>query len=182
MKKIIAKLILTVLRWKIIDNVKPTDPSVILFAPHTSFADGFLGKLFFWALGLKHKLIMTDKYFYWWSAPILKFFGFVPVGSKSSRNAIIDAAKAIKEDGNSILICPEGHLRAVEDWNPGVYLIAKKAECPVVFAVLDYKNKQGGLLDVMGPEEITWNGIKEKSWDLYSPIQAKHPEKFLLPK
>jgi hypothetical protein len=31
-------------------------------------------------------------------------------------------------------------------------------------------------------EELTWDGIKEKSWELYSPIQAKHPEKFLLPK
>ena len=182
MKKIIAKLILTILRWKVIDNVKPTVPCVILFAPHTSFADGFLGKFFFWSLGLKHKLIMTDKYFYWWSTPFLKFFGFIPVGSKSSRNAILDAAHAIKEDGKSILICPEGHLRAVEEWNPGVYLIAKKAECPIVFSVIDYKKREGGLIGILEKEDLEWNWVKEKARELYSPEQAKYPEKFVLPK
>lgn len=182
--KLVAKILLFIIGWKLkgLKDLSELKKSVILFAPHTSFCDGFIGKIFFWRLGLEHRCLMTKKYFYWYTSPFLKFFGFVPVGGIKGHNAILEATEVI-EKGVSVLVCPEGHLRAVEEWNPGVYLIAKRAEVPILFAFLDYKNKEGGILDYMTLREgEKWDSVKERVRELYKPEMAKYPEKFLYPK
>lgn len=155
--------------------------SVILFAPHTSFSDGFIGKFLFWGLGINHKCLMTDKYFNILTRPFLKFFGFIPVG-KNSRDAIRDSVKALKDSEDlNILICPEGHLRRVEDWNKGFYVIAKMADVPVVMAYMDYRDKTGGIIGTI-PKGLSWEKTKETVHANYNPEWAKYPEKFALPK
>ena len=47
--------ILQILGWKITDNFPNLNKSVIVFAPHTSYWDGFYGKLFFMQLGINYK-------------------------------------------------------------------------------------------------------------------------------
>ena len=180
MKKLLAKLILFILGWKVQNGImKFREKHVILFAPHTSFSDGFIGKIFFWRLGIPCKFLMTKKYFTWYTTPFLRLFGFVPVGG-TGKNAIIEACE-ILDSGKSVLICPEGHLRAVEKWNPGVYMIAQRAHVPMIFGYLDYKNKVGGVSALM-EGKYDWEKVKETCRRVYKPEMAKYPEKFLLPK
>ena len=159
------------------ENVKR---SVICFAPHTSFYDGFIGKFLFWGLGIPHRCLMAGKYFNWFTTPFLKFFGFVPVGT-GQKNAIRDSVGHLKgEEDLNILICPEGHLRAIEDWNKGFLLIAKMAEVPIVLAYMDYPNKRGGILGTIKAD--SWEQIKLSIIANYKKEWAKYPEKFEFPK
>lgn len=181
MKKLISRFILGILGWKL-EGEWPEDvrKSIICFAPHTSYSDGFIGKLFFWQLGVKHKCMMTKKYFNWITSPFLKLFGFIPVGGVKGHNAVLDAVGYLKESNElNILICPEAHLRKVESWNLGFIRIAEKAKVPIVFGYLNYKDKKGGILGYT--ESSEWVNVKSEIYTTYEKEWAKYPEKFSFP-
>ena len=181
MRKLLYNLFSIITGWKI-DGVWPKSikRSVICFAPHTSFYDGFIGKFIFWGLGIPHKCLMAEKYFNWFTTPFLKLFGFVPVGA-GQRNAIRDSIEHLNGDRDmNILICPEGYLKKTEDWNKGFLLIAKKAEVPIVLAYLDYPNKRGGILGTI--ESTSWEDVRQSILDNYKKEWAKYPDKFEFPK
>ena len=181
MKRLISLFILRLFGWKLEGKwPKEVKSSVICFAPHTSYLDGFIGKLFFWQLGVKHKCMMSKKYFNWITSPFLKLFGFIPVGGVKGHNAILDATGYLREsDGLNILICPEAHLRRIENWNLGFIRIAEKAKVPIVFGYLDYRNKKGGILGYT--ESSEWTDVKSEIYTSYEKGWAKYPEKFEFP-
>lgn len=181
MKKKLSRIILGILGWKLEGNW-PRDirKSVICFAPHTSYLDGVIGKLFFWQLGVSHKCMMTKRYFNWFTSPFLKLLGFIPVGGVKGHNAILDATRYLKESEElNILICPEAHLRKVRCWNPGFLRIAEKAEVPIVFGYLNYKDKKGGIIGYS--ESTKWEDVKSMIYKSYKKEWARNPKGFAFP-
>lgn len=181
MMKFLSKLILVkLLGWKLVGEAPKLKKSVVVFAPHTSWCDGFLGKMYFYIWGVRHVLLMASKYFIWPVNHVFRAFGFIPVGN-TGRNALMDTINAINgADEMNVLICPEGHLKKVEKWNPGFYLIAKKCNVPIVLSFIDYKKKEVGILGVIenpGNAGEVWDKIRAA----YEGIGPKYPEKFSLP-
>lgn len=181
-RRISSFIFFKLLRWKYVGEFPDCPKSIVIFAPHTSYLDGFLGKLFFLSVGVPHRLLMAKKYFVGPVGWILKSLGFEPVDGVKGRNAILDAVNVLgKSESMHILICPEGHLRLVEDWNPGFLLMARRAGVPILMGYLDYRTKEAGVKGVIPPgtdtDEVWWT-ISET----YSGVTAKYPEKFKLPK
>ena len=60
---------------------------------------------------------------------------------------MIETAAKLFEKENEIIIIipPEGTRKRVEKWKTGFYHIAKKANVPVSYGFLDYKEKIGGV-------------------------------------
>lgn len=179
--KYLSKLILVkCMGWKLVGEFLDLKKSVVIFAPHTSWCDGFIGKMFFYIWGVRHVLLMASKYFIWPVNHVFRAFGFIPVGN-TGRNALIDTINSIRSaDEMNVLICPEGHLKRVEKWNPGFYLIAKKCNVPIVLGFIDYKKKEAGIFGVitnLENEKDVWDKIRHA----YKYVVPKYPEKFSLP-
>ena len=184
--KAISKLILLkILGWKVVGEF-PTNiqKSIIVFAPHTSYSDGFLGKLFFLSIGIKHKLLMSKKYFRGPLSWILKSLGFLPVDGVKGHNAILETGQMFADHKSlHILICPEGHLRLITKWNPGFLLMARRAQVPIVLGYLDYEKKEAGVKGII-PADTVASDTDEVWWrigEAYNDVTAKYPEKFSLP-
>ena len=183
-KSISKFILLRLLKWKIVGEF-PTDveKSIIIFAPHTSYWDGFLGKLFFLSIGIKHKLLMSKKYFWGPFNWIFRSLGFLPVDGVKGHNAILETVKMFESgDHLHILICPEGHLRLILKWNPGFLLMARRANVPIVIGYLDYAKKEAGVKGII-PKEVVQDTdeVWKRITDAYEGVTAKYPENFKLP-
>lgn len=183
MKRKFALFLLWIFGWKLKGEF-PRDikKSIIAFAPHTSYFDGFIGKIFFWALGVPHKLLMKAAYFNCITRPFLNFFGFMPIGGVPGHNAITETAAMIKgAETLNVLICPEGTLAPRKTWNPGYLLMAMKAKVPIVLGYLDYEKKEGGIFEVIDANLVGRKYVESRIRELYKKSMAKYPEKFELP-
>jgi len=177
----IAKFILYLWGWKVFGGI-PADlkKCVVVVAPHTSMWDFVIGRLAWFALGLKVKFLIKKEMFAFPLGPPLKWLGGIPVDrSKSMRLVDYVAGLFNKYESLYITITPEGTRRLNPHWKRGFYFIALKANVPIALGVLDYKKKIGGVEKIFTP-----SGDFEKDFkmveDFYRGSGARHPEKFNL--
>lgn len=80
----------------------------------------------------------------------------------------------------NLVICPEGHLKAVDKWGKGFYVIAKMSDVPINVAVLNFKKKQ---IHIFGPFDTKDFDVermfKEINIDVEIFGEARHTEKYL---
>jgi 1-acyl-sn-glycerol-3-phosphate acyltransferase len=70
---------------------------------------------------------------------LAKLSGLIPVDRSGGKDIVRATADAFAEaDHLLIAIAPEGTRSAVGEWKSGFYHIARLAEAPIVFAVMDY--------------------------------------------
>ena len=179
--KTISKYILTdVLGWKLKGDFPDIKKSVIIFAPHTSYWDGFYGKLYFMNTEINYKILSKKEFF---KSPLKYFFmlyGSIPV---SRNKKFINEIACVFEESNNIhiILSPEGQLAKTDHWEKGFYYMAEEAHVPIVVGYIDYKKKEigikGVIRDVSNMEE-TMTKISK----LYNSVNAKYPENFALDK
>lgn len=178
MKKI-AEWILSIIGWKVIDyrKEKPAN-SVICIAPHTSNWDFILGQLYNKIIQQKAYFLMKKEWFFFPFGYILKAMGGIPVNRKKKSSTVENIKELISQKKNiHIAITPEGTRKKKLEWHKGFYHIAKDAGLPIQIAVIDYKKKLMGLLEVFYPTgDIDKDLAYIKSF--YNKEQAKYPEYF----
>jgi 1-acyl-sn-glycerol-3-phosphate acyltransferase len=157
------------------------EKAVLIVAPHTSYWDFVIGRLTFWAGGLKIRVLIKSEVFFFPLGFFLKKMGAVPVARGKKNNMIDQALKLFRENKSLVIvITPEGTRRRVKQWKKGFYLIAKAAGLPIALAYIDYEKKIGGIGPLVYP-----SGDYEKDMHLiqefYRGITPKYPEKFYLP-
>ena len=59
-----ADIMLKLSGWKVVTPFPDLQKSVIIFAPHTSYWDGFYGKLFFMQLNIPYKFLSKKDFYY----------------------------------------------------------------------------------------------------------------------
>lgn len=171
-----------ILGWKIVTEFPDLDKSIMVFAPHTSYWDTVIGKLVLRIYGIPHKLLSKKELFYFPMNIVMRLLGAVPVGGVKGHNAIHEAANMInKSDRMHLLICPEGQLAPTDQWNPGFYLMALKADVPIVVVFLDYAKKEAGVKGVIYNLRNR-NAVYRQLAEMYNGVSARYPDKFLLPK
>jgi len=115
---------------------------VIVFAPHTSNYDFFLGVATFIIRGIRVRILIKADWFFFPVGPILKTLGGVPVKRERSQNFVDYMAELLaSEKDMRIIVCPEGTRKAVAQWKTGFYFAALKAGVPLVLTSLDYKER-----------------------------------------
>ncbi|PIE50167.1 MAG: glycerol acyltransferase [Flavobacteriales bacterium] len=143
MKKIIAKLMLKILGWKIVlhgdtDNL---DRCILTTAPHTHNIDFLYGNLCYMVLDKKLKVIIKDQHTKAWYGWFIKAMGGIGIDRSQKNNLVQFVADEFKKDDFSLVITPEGKRKRADKWKKGFYYMAKAAKVPIVLACGDFKRK-----------------------------------------
>ena len=178
MIKLLSKFILRLIGWKAVGDFPEGNKYVVIAAPHTSFLDFPIGRLYYSSLGKKVHFMVKGSYFFFPLGLILRSLGAIPV----YKNNKISLADQMVEEFNTrdqflLTIAPEGTRKKVKRWKKGFYYIAKKAEVPIVLGFLDFKNKEvgvGGLYHITDNENADIVNIM----DFYKDKAGRHPELF----
>jgi len=172
-----SHFILKAIGWdikkEIPDHIKK---AVVIVAPHSSYWDFVMGRISYWHMGVDTKFLIKKEAFFWPLGGLLRKLGGIPVNRGKAGRMTEAVAKMFDEnDSLFITITPEGTRTLVKKWKRGFYRIAMTANVPIIFGVLDYANKTGGMKKVFYPTGNIEEDIKEiKSF--YKDIKGKNPE------
>jgi len=167
-----------ILGWKIKGEFPDIKKSIVIFAPHTSYWDGFYGKLYLMHTRINYKFLSKKEFFKFPLKYFFIIFGSIPVNkNKEYIDFIADLFNNSKE--LHIVLSPEGHLAKSTRWKKGYFYMAQKANVPIVAGYIDYKKKEIGIKGVINiPTNIS--EVRKEVAALYSDVTAKYPENFSL--
>lgn len=173
----VARLLLWLGGWTAIGETPDVPKAVFIVAPHTSNWDGFLALAYKITIGIDVRFFAKHSLFWFPLGNLLRAMGGIPLDRARARSAVQYAVSMFEsEDSFYFGLAPEG-TRALRDaWKTGFYRIAKIADVPVFFGVLDYKNKRIGIA---GRLDLTadMDADLKKCADFYDKIEGRWPEK-----
>ncbi len=169
---------LFVIRWRAVCTVTPPPKkAVIVAAPHTSNWDGFIMLLAAKALGIRIRWAFkadAAKGLVGW---LLGLVGALPIRREGNQGMVEAlAAQFDKHDELLFAIAPSGTRKKKEHWRSGFYHLARAAEVPFLYGVVDYGAKQAGIIGMRSP-----TGDMGADMDAiraaYAPAKALYPER-----
>ena len=157
MKKLIGKILLCILGWKIkLDgDVNNLNRCILVVAPHTHNSEYLLGNMAYWVLGKQLKVIIKDQHTKAWYGGIIKGLGGIGIDRSQKNDLVNFVAKEFEKEDFSLVITPEGTRSRVEKWRKGFYHMALQAKVPIVLAAGDFKSKTMFLGYKISYEELT---------------------------
>lgn len=147
MLKNIARRLLALFGWQLIEPPQSPARAVLVGYPHTSNWDGVLALLVKLALGLDAHWVGKDSLFRWPLGGMFRRLGGIPI-DRSARNGFVAAMAgqfAVRREF-LLVIAPEGTRSLTQGWKSGFYRIALAAEVPVALAFVDYARREAGIL------------------------------------
>ncbi|MBI9053054.1 MAG: 1-acyl-sn-glycerol-3-phosphate acyltransferase [Bacteroidales bacterium] len=188
MKKIIGRIIIKILGWKIDKEVPKElfDKCVVIAAPHTSNWDYPLAIYSFAALGVNLRYTIKKQ---WMQPPYGWFFRIMgglevdrsPKNKDKNPVSLVDAIayQFDNHDKLAVMVQAEGTRSLQSNWKTGFYYIALKAKVPIILGYLDYKKKISGIGKVIYPTGDINKDMLE-IMEFYKDINPKFPQKFSL--
>jgi len=163
--------------WQTISTISPLEKYVLIGAPHTTNWDFPLTLLALSSLGVKFNWVAKHTLFWWPLGLFLQAIGGIPVDRSGGIAFLKKAIELYKERDKLILaIAPEGTRSRTSHWKSGFYVIARKANVPIVLGSIDYPTKQitiGMALIPSGNIDKDFKRIRE----FYRGKVGKYPEK-----
>ena len=183
MKKLLGKLILKILGWKIVlhGDTNNFNRCILVVAPHTHNSEYILGNLAYWAWGKNLKIIIKDAHTKAWYGAIVRGLGGIGIDRSQKNNLVQFVADQFKKEDFSLVITPEGTRSRVEKWRKGFYHMALAAKVPLVLASGDFKRKtlfMGYKIPLERLETESYETIMQEIQDYYikHDIQPKIKE------
>jgi hypothetical protein len=141
MKKLLGKLILKMLGWKVVlqGDVNSLNRCILVVAPHTHNMEYILGNLAYWTLEKPLKIIIKDAHTKAWYGSLVRGLGGIGIDRSQKNDLINFVANEFKKDDFSLVITPEGTRSWVPKWRKGFYHMALAAKVPIVLAAGDFK-------------------------------------------
>ena len=179
--KIIARIILKIWGWKLNGIIPPgVNKCVVVAVPHTSNVDFFVGRLAYFAIGVKLTFLIKKEVFVFPFGGILRAWGGIAVDRGKNNNMIDQVVELFNQnDSLYVLITPEGTRKLAHRWKKGFYHIALQANVPIAMGYADYAKKEAGVGPVIYPSGNYEEDLKIIQ-DFYRNITARYPEKFNL--
>jgi len=175
LSQFLARRILAMSGWTLLDGPPVPAKAVLLGYPHTSNWDLVMTLLGLSALGITPRWAGKDSMFRGWRGPIMRALGGIPVNRREPTGFVGRMASEISAHDTFLLaIAPEGTRALAPGWKSGFYRIALAAQVPVVAAVADYGRKRIGILAVLtmtGDEDADMAEIAK----LYQDCQGLRP-------
>ena len=175
----LSGLVLKIFGWKSVGEFPDIYKSVVVLAPHTSNWDFVIGKLHLNAMGINNNTLMKNELFFFPLNIILNKLGGIPIDRKNKKGTVVSqVTNAFKQKREiNLFIAPEGTRKKVKHWKKGFYIIAKKADVPIMLSYIDYKKKEVGVV-----KRVTNTGSFEDTMievnEFYKDINARYPKKF----
>lgn len=162
--------------WKVVGDIPRLPKCVLVFAPHTSNWDFFLGLLMCFAVRLKIYWMGKHSMFRPPVGGLMRWLGGIAIDRAHGGNVVQASIDAFnKHEQLAIGLAPEGTRSKVTHWKTGFYRIAHGAGVPIVLCYLDYPSKTGGIGGVFittGDMEADIAAIQS----FYKDIRGKHPQ------
>lgn len=178
-RRMLGRLILKVMGWKVVGSLPNQPKFVVTAAPHTSNWDFILGMSMVFSLSLDVSWLGKKEIFWGPLSPLFKWLGGIPV-DRSSPGGIVDAAigKLCHSQSMILAIAPEGTRKAVARWKTGFYRIAQGSEVPIVLGFFDYSKRQLGFGRVIAATQAGDTTAIDEIRDWYSQFSSnKNPNK-----
>ena len=164
-------------------NIIPSK-CILIAAPHTSNWDFPLMVLYGFVLNLKYNWLGKHTLFVGPLGLFMRFLGGIPVNRSKKNDYVTLLSQEIKAKANCVLIIPpEGTRSKSGYWKSGFIHIARKADCPIVFANLDYKKKNltfsKSILpslpddEIMDLAKVFYRDAKGLRPDNFGPVRLK---------
>ena len=179
--KQLSKIILKTFGWKLVGEFPDIKKSVVVMAPHTSYWDFVIGRLYLNAMGISNNTLMKKEMFFFPFNIVMSILGAIPVDRKNKKNNMVQQVASIikTRDKCNIFIAAEGTRKRNTRWKKGFFHIAKKANVPIVMSYIDYKHKDVGIGGIVSDTSDIGNTMKEIN-AFYKNINPKYPEMFSL--
>lgn len=128
--------------WKLAGDFPLHAKAVILAAPHTSNWDGVwmiaTAGIYRVRLRWMGKASLGRGPLGW----LARLAGLVPIDRSGSRDMVQSTVAAFEQADQLLMaIAPEGTRGTVGEWKSGFYHIARLANVPIIFAVMDYSTR-----------------------------------------
>lgn len=179
--RLLGKLILQMLGWKVSGAFPDIPKFLIVAAPHTSNWDAIIGLATVLRLNLDIHFYVKDKAFRLPLGWILRTLGGIPVNRDAAHGLVGEAISAFDERDTFVLgITPEGTRKRMDRWKTGFHHIGRGANVPVVLVALDFGRKTIGPI-------ATVDLTDDENHDLaviaghFEGIQGRNPELFTPP-
>lgn len=134
----IARLILSLLGWRIRGALPNLPRMVLIGAPHTSNWDFVVGMATAYALGVRVTWVGKRELFRPPLGGLFRWLGGVGVDRHAPSGFVEQMVAEFRRHAQLMLVlAPEGTRRAVTTWRTGFYYIAAGADVPVVLVTFD---------------------------------------------
>jgi 1-acyl-sn-glycerol-3-phosphate acyltransferase len=182
MKRILGKIFLQAMGWRVVGSAPDEPKYVLIAAPHTSNWDFPYMIAMAWSMRITVRWMGKDSLFQGIGGKFLRRMGGIAVERSKPHGMVEQLAEAFDEAESMVLVVPaEGTRKRVEFWKIGFYRIAQRAKVPIMLGWLDFGKRQGGI----GPR-VNATGNMQSDMDkiraFYCNIQGKHPERFGAPR
>lgn len=150
-----ARALLWLAGWRVLEDGFPSRQGVAIVYPHTSNWDFVVAVLAKWAIGIPVRFWGKDTLF---SVPLLgrwlRWLGGLPIERRSPRGAVGAMVQTMREAMGRdellwLALSPEGTRRHTKGWRSGFYQVALGANVPLALVVLDYSRKQVRVTDFL---------------------------------
>lgn len=142
----LARLLLRLIGWRLIDNLPPTTKFVAVGAWHTSNWDFILALLAHWGLGVKLHFIGKKELIEGKLGWLMRRLGVIGVDRSKPNNFVETIRQLFSErDELRIIVPAEGTRSKTRYWKTGFYYMALAANVPIAFAIIDAGRKVIGI-------------------------------------
>lgn len=172
----LARAVLRLVGWSVVDELPPDPRYVAIGAPHTSNWDFPVAILTMAALEMDARWVGKHTLFRWPFGPLMRALGGVPVDRRKSQNFVQQVVERMRSESEFVLvIAPEGTRSRTRRWKTGFYHIAHGSEVPIALGFLDFARRRagiGGWFRPSGDLEADMKRIRE----FYADKTGKRPE------
>lgn len=146
MRRLLSRVFWTFSRWTLRSEPAPSQPTVLVGAPHTSNWDFVLMLAIAWRLGVDLRWLGKKSLFSGWRGLIMRALGGIPV-DRTDPGRVVDDVVAQVRSGEvfGLVVTPDGTRRGHSHWKSGFYRIAREAGMPVTLGFVDRTTMTTGL-------------------------------------
>lgn len=132
--------------WTLRTQPAPTQPTILIGAPHTSNWDFVLMLGIAWRLGIDVRWLGKKSLFTSWRGPIMRGLGGVPVDRENPGTVVTDMVRRVQDgDVFGLVVTPDGTRKGQSHWKSGFYRIARETGLPLTLGYVDRTTMTSGL-------------------------------------
>jgi 1-acyl-sn-glycerol-3-phosphate acyltransferase len=145
-RRLIARIFWAFSSWRMVSELAPDRPTVLIGAPHTSNWDFVFMLAIAWRLDMRFRWLGKKGLFTGWRGPIMRGLGGIAVDRDAPSAVVAEVLERIESgDVFGLVVTPDGTRRGHTHWKSGFYRIAREAELPVTLGYVDRTTKTTGL-------------------------------------
>ena len=146
LRRLIANTFWAFSRWTLKTEPAPTQPTVLIGAPHTSNWDFVFMLAIAWKLGVNIRWLGKKSLFTGWRGPIMRGLGGIAVDRSDPARVVGEVVERVRSgEVFGLVVTPDGTRGGNTHWKSGFYRIARETGMPVTLGYVDRTTRTTGL-------------------------------------